>query len=75
MKVEKQIRTIASTIVLTKEEVNTLVSAQKILNNIWDELARADAIDDGIALRKIYNSVNDVGFALDEIANLVNIED
>lgn len=74
MKIGTKTKTIVSSIALTKEEVDTLVSAQRILDNIWDKLEKADAVDTGTPTH-IYNSVNEVGFALDEIVNSVDIED
>lgn len=74
MKIIKELKTYASGVVLTNEEVQTLVSAQKIVNKIWDELEEADEISGNAA--KIYNNIDEIGDCLDEIANLlVDIED
>lgn len=73
MKVIKELKTYASGVALTNEEIQTLVSAQKIVNKIWDELDEVDEIS-GNAV-KIYNNIDEIGDYLDEIANLVNEED
>lgn len=73
MKVIKELKTYASNVALTNEEVQTLVLAQKIVNKIWDELEEADELSDNAV--KIYNNLDEIGYCLDHIANLVNIED
>ena len=73
MKVIKELKTNASGVVLTNEEVQTLISAQKIVNKIYDELEEADTLE-GTAER-IYNNIDDMGYCLDIITNLVDIED
>lgn len=73
MKVIKELKTNASGVVLTNEEVQTLISAQKIVNKICDELEEADTLE-GTAER-IYNNIDDMGYCLDIITNLVDIED
>ena len=72
MKVETETQTIASSIALTKEEIETLVSAQKILNNLWSKLEDVDTMD--ITVTSIYNKIDGIGFDLDDIANLVDVE-
>lgn len=73
MKVETETQTIASSIALTKEEIETLVSAQKILNNLWSKLEDVDTMDTTVT--SIYNKIDGIGFDLDYIANLVDVED
>ncbi len=73
MQVIKKLKTYASGVALTNEEIQTLVSAQKIVNKIWDELEEADEISSNAV--KIYNDIDEIGYHLDEIANLVNVED
>ena len=73
MQVIKELKTYTSGVALTNEEIQTLVSAQKIVNKIWDELEEADEISGNAS--KIYISIDEIGDSLDEIANLVNVED
>jgi hypothetical protein len=73
MQVIKELKTYASGVALTNEEVQTLVSAQKIVNKIWDELEEADEVSGNAA--KIYNDTDEIGYSLESIANLVDIED
>lgn len=73
MKVIKELKTYAAGVVLTNEEIQTLVSAQKIVNKIWDELEEADGLSDNAV--KIYNNIDEIGYCLDHIANFVGIED
>lgn len=74
MKVIKEIQTFVPTVALTKTEIETLVSAQKIVNKIWDELEEAADTLSEIA-EKIYDNIDEIGYCLDHIANLVDIED
>lgn len=73
MKVIKELKTYASGVVLTNEEIQTLISAQKIVNKIYDELEEADIINGNA--EKIYNNIDEIGYCLDHIANLVDRED
>lgn len=73
MKVIKELKTYASGVVLTNEEIQTLISAQKIVNKIYDELEEADIINGNA--EKIYNNIDEIGYCLDHIANLVDVED
>ncbi len=73
MKVIKETKIYVSGVALTNEEIQTLVSAQKIVNKIWDELEETDEISSNVV--KIYNNIDEIGDHLDEIANLVNVED
>lgn len=73
MQVIKELKTYASGVALTNEEIQTLVSAQKIVNKIWDELEEADEIS-GNAV-KISDNIDEIGYSLENIANLVDIED
>ena len=73
MQVIKELKTYTSGVALTNEEIQTLVSAQKIVNKIWDELEEVDEISGNAS--KIYISIDEIGDSLDEIANLVNVED
>ena len=73
MKVIKELKTYASGVVLTNEEVQTLVSAQKIVNKIYDELEEADELSGNA--EKIYDNIDEIGYCLDHIVNFVDIED
>jgi len=73
MKVIKETKIYVSGVALTNEEIQTLVSAQKIVNKIWDELEEADETSGNAT--KIYNDIDEIGYSLDNIANLVDIED
>ena len=76
MKVTTETRTTVSSVALTKKEIETLVSAQKICNKIWSELNDNEDIDYlGDVAMKIYNNIDEIGSCLDNIANLVDIED
>ena len=72
MQVIKKFKTYASGVTLTNEEIQTLVSAQKIVNNIWDELEEADERSGNAD--KIYVNIDEIGYGLENIANLVDIE-
>lgn len=73
MQVIKELKTYASGVALTNEEIQTLVSAQKIVNKILDELEEADERSDNA--NKIYDNIDEIGYGLENIANLVDIED
>lgn len=73
MKIETRTETIVSSVSLTKKEIEILVSAQRMLNRLWDELDEIDALCS--SAQGIYNSLDEIGQNLDKIANLVDIED
>lgn len=73
MKIETRTETVVSSVSLTKKEIEILVSAQKMLNRLGDELDEIDTLCSPAI--KIYNSLDEIGQNLDKIANLVDIED
>lgn len=73
MKIETRTETVVSSVSLTKKEIEILVSAQKMLNRLGDELDEIDTLCSSAI--KIYNSLDEIGQNLDKIANLVEIED
>lgn len=73
MKVETKTTTVATNITLTNEEIDILVSAQELLDKIWDELDKADTIEGSLC--NIYNVIDEIGTHLDYIANFADIED
>lgn len=73
MKVKREIQTIATMVTLTEKEVKTLLSAQEIVNNIWNELEDVDRL--GCCTEKIRNAINEIDSYLSVIANLVTIEE
>ena len=73
MQVIKETKIYVSGVALTNEEIQTLVSAQQIVDKICDELEEADEISGNA--EKIYNNIDEIGYSLENIANLVDIED
>lgn len=72
MKIRTETKVIVSNVALTKEEKKTLEMAQKILDDIWNELEEADRLDGEV--EKIYNYIDDVGNSLTNIAYLTKEE-
>ena len=73
MKIETKTTTVATNITLTNKEIDVLVSAQKLVDRIWDALDDADTIEN--SLHNIYSAINDIGTHLNYIANFADIED
>lgn len=73
MYVETEVVTTATRVTLTKKEIEILISAQKLLNEIWEELEEVDVLDNNDC-RSIYNSIDDIGSNLENIANRVREE-
>lgn len=72
MKIKTETKVTVSSVALTKEEKKTLEMAQKILDNIWNELEEADSLDGDVT--KIYNYIDEVGNSLTNIAYLTKEE-
>ena len=73
MKVETKTTTVATNITLTNKEIEVLVSAQKLLDKIWNKLDEADTIEGSLC--NIYNAIDEIGAHLDYIANFADIEE
>lgn len=67
------VTTAATNITLTKKEIEILVSAQKLLDEIWEELEAVDVLDNNDC-RTIYNSIDEIGSSLEDIVNHVREE-
>ena len=72
MRIKTETKVTVSSVALTKEEKKTLEMAQKILDNIWNELEEADNLDGDV--QKIYNYIDDTGNSLTNIAYLTKEE-
>ena len=75
MKIGTETKTVIQSIALTKEETDILVSAQKILDKLWDKIEDIEFDNMSATATSIHNSVDIIGCELDNIANLVDIED
>ena len=73
MKIETKTTTVATNITLTNKEIDILVSAQNLLDKIWNELDKADTIEG--SLGNIYHVIDEIGTHLDYIANFADVED
>lgn len=73
MYIQTEVVTTATNITLTKKEIEILVSAQKLLDEIWEELEAVDVLDNNDC-RTIYNSIDDIGSSLEDIVNHVREE-
>lgn len=72
MRIKTETKVTVSSVALTKEEKKTLEMAQKILDNIWNELEEADSLDGDVL--KIYNYIDEAGNSLTNIAYLAKEE-
>lgn len=72
MRVETRTITTVSNVALTKEEMETLMMAQKILDNIWNALDETDSLDRDV--QKMYNYIDDIGSSLNNIVYLAKEE-
>lgn len=72
MRIETSTITTVSDVVLTKEEMETLMIAQNILDNIWNALDETDSLDRDV--QKIYNYIDEIGSSLNSIVYLAKKE-
>ena len=75
MKVGTETKTVINRIALTKEEIDILKSAQKIVDKLWDKIEDIDYDSMTATVTSIHNSIDIIGTDLYNIANLVDIEE